>query len=108
MTLAFGLAGGLAAVAAVVAAPSVPFATDAGGLLGVNALVAALIARFGSPWASFAAGLGVGVVEAAIANAHIGGAQLGPEYREVLPIAFALLLVAARSWRATPTAAEPL
>jgi branched-chain amino acid transport system permease protein len=108
VTVAFGLAGGLAALAAVVAAPSATFATDAGGLLGVNALVAALIARFGSPWTSFAAGLGVGVAEAAIANAHVGGAQLGPEYREVLPIAFALVLVAVRSWRTASTAAEQL
>ena len=70
--------------------------------------MAALIARFGSSWTSFAAGLGVGVAEAAIANAHIGGAQLGPEYAEVLPIAFALVLIAARSWRAKQTAAEPV
>jgi branched-chain amino acid transport system permease protein len=107
ITAAFGLAGGLAALAAVVAAPSAPFATDSGALLGVNGLVAALIARFGSLWASFGTGLGLGVAEAAIASLHIGGAELGPEYREVLPIAFALALVAVRSWRASP-AAEPL
>jgi hypothetical protein len=35
----------------------------------------------------------LGVVEAAIANVHIGGSQLGPSYREVLPIAFVLLLI---------------
>jgi branched-chain amino acid transport system permease protein len=104
VTLAFGLAGAVAALAAVVAAPGAPFATDTGALLGVNGLVAALIARFGSPWTSFAAGLAVGVAEAAIANAHVGGAQLGPEYQEVLPIAFALALIAARSWRGTAAA----
>ena len=33
------------------------------------------------------------MLEAAIANVHIGGWQLGPSYREVLPIAFVLLLI---------------
>ena len=43
-----------------------------------------------------AAGLVLGVVETAIANAHIGSFELGPSYREVLPLAFVLLLVALR------------
>jgi uncharacterized protein YaaW (UPF0174 family) len=42
---------------------------------------------------AFAAGLLLGVVEAAIANVHLGGWQLGPSYREVLPLAFVLLLI---------------
>jgi branched-chain amino acid transport system permease protein len=97
---AFGLAGAVAAIAAIAAAPSAPFDVDTGTLLGVKGLVAALIVRFSSAWASFAAGLVLGVVEAAIASASISGVQLlGPEYRDILPIAFALLVVAMRRRR---------
>ena len=94
---AFGLTGGLAAVAAVVAAPSASFGVDTGSLLGVKALLAALIVGFSSPLAGFVAGLGVGVVEAAIANLHVAGLELGPAYHEVLPIAFVLVFVAVRA-----------
>ena len=55
--------------------------------------VAALAVRFGPPLWAFAAGLVLGVVEASIANIHVAGWQLGPSYREVLPIAFVLLLI---------------
>ena len=55
--------------------------------------MAALAVRFGPPLRAFAAGLLLGVVEAAIANVHLGGWQLGPSYREVLPLAFVLLLI---------------
>lgn len=94
---AFGLTGGLAAIAAVVAAPSASFGVDQGSLLGVKALVAALVVGFSSPLAGFVAGLGVGVVEAGIANLHVAGLQLGPAYHEVLPIALVLAFVAARA-----------
>jgi branched-chain amino acid transport system permease protein len=96
---AFGLTGGLAAVAAVVAAPSASFGVDQGSLLGVKALVAALVVGFSSPLAGFVAGLGVGVVEAGIANLHVAGLELGPAYHEVLPIALVLAFVAARTLR---------
>lgn len=104
ITAAFGLAGGLAALAALVAAPSAPFATDAGALLGVNGLLAALLAGFGSPWAAFGTGLALGVAEAAISSLNVFGLELGPEYREVLPIAFVLVLIAVRSARRPLTA----
>jgi branched-chain amino acid transport system permease protein len=97
--LTFGLVGGLAALAAVVAAPSAPFSVDTGTLLGLKGLVAALIVRFGSPWAAFAAGLGVGVAEAAIDNLRIGDVGLGSQYGEIVPLAFALCLIAYRSLR---------
>jgi hypothetical protein len=35
----------------------------------------------------------LGVVESAIANVHLGGWQLGPSYREVLPLLAVLLLI---------------
>ena len=94
---AFGLTGGLAGLAAVVAAPSATFGVDAGSLLGVKALLAALVVGFSSPAAGFISGLGVGVVEAGIANFHLAGLELGPAYHEVLPIAFVLVFVALRA-----------
>ncbi len=101
VALAFGLAGGLAAVAAIVAAPSGTVDVDTGALLGLKGLVAALVVRFGSPLRAMAAGLALGVVEATIANAHVGSFELGPSYREVLPLAFVLVLVALRpQWEA--------
>jgi len=96
---AFGLAGALAAVLAIAAAPSAPFDVDTATLLGVKGLVAAVIVGFGSPWLAFAAGVALGLVESTIASASISGAQLGPSYREVLPIAVALAVVALRSRR---------
>jgi branched-chain amino acid transport system permease protein len=96
---AFGLAGGLAALAAIMAAPSGPFDTQTGLLLGLKGLVAALLVRFGSPWRAFAAGIGLGIAEAAIAGLPIYGHELGPQYREVLPLAAVLLVVALRPAR---------
>jgi branched-chain amino acid transport system permease protein len=93
---AFGLAGALAAVAAVAAAPSGAFSAESGTLLGLKGLVAALVIGFASPWLAFAAGLGLGVVEAAIAGLSVGGYELGPAYREVIPLGIALLWVALR------------
>jgi hypothetical protein len=42
-------------------------------------------------------------VESAIANVQLGGWQLGPSYREVLPLLFVLLLI---SLRPSPEALE--
>ena len=86
----------MAAIAAIVAAPSGAVDVDTGALLGLKGLVAALVVRFGSPLRAMAAGLVLGVAEATIANAHIGSFQLGPSYREVLPLAIVLLVVALR------------
>ena len=104
LTYAVGLAGALAALAAVAAAPSAPFSVETGTLLGLKGLVAAMIVRFGSPWAAFAAGLAVGLAEAAIDNLRIGDLGLGAQYGEILPLAFALALIAYRSLRAEPDA----
>jgi branched-chain amino acid transport system permease protein len=96
VTLAFGLVGAFAMIAAVAAAPGEAVNANTGTLLGLKGLVAALAVRFGPPLYAFAAGLALGVVEAAIANVHLGGWQLGPSYREVLPLAFVLLLISLR------------
>jgi branched-chain amino acid transport system permease protein len=103
VALAFGLVGALAMLAALAAAPGAAVNANTGTLLGLKGLVAALAVRFGPPLWAFAAGLLLGVMEAAIANVHLAGWQLGPSYREVLPIVFVLLLI---SLRPSPGALE--
>ncbi|HET7808676.1 MAG TPA: hypothetical protein VFK71_09250, partial [Gaiellaceae bacterium] len=93
VTLAFALVGAVAMVAAIAAAPGEAVNANTGTLLGLKGLVAALAVRFGPPLKAFAAGLALGVVESAIANVHLGGWQLGPSYREVLPLLAVLLLI---------------
>ena len=100
---AFALVGALAVLIAVAAAPSGPFTVSTGSLLGLKGLVAALVVGFSAPMSAFAAGLGLGVVESAISSGEIAGASLGSEWREVIPIAFALVLLAARSRRQIAT-----
>jgi len=102
VTMAFALVGALAVVIAIAAAPSGPFSVTSGSLLGLKGLVAALVVGFSRPMWGFAAGLGLGVVEATISSADIGGHGIGPSWREVIPIGFALLLVASRSRRQAP------
>lgn len=94
---AFALVGAIAVVIAVAAAPSGPFSVSTGALLGVKGLVAALVVGFSDPIRAYVAGLVLGVVEAAIASAEISGHSIGPSYREVLPLAFVLLLLAMRT-----------
>jgi branched-chain amino acid transport system permease protein len=85
LALAFAMAGVLAAVAAIMAAP--------GALLGLKGLVAAMLGRFILPGRVFVAGLALGVFEALVGSFHIGPIALGPEYRDVLPLAVALALL---------------
>ena len=96
---AFGLVGGLAALAAIAAAPNGPFDTGTGVLLGLKGLVAALVVRFGSPWRAFGAGIVLGIAEAAVAGLPVDGHELGAQYREVLPFALVLLFTAVRPAR---------
>src|SRR4029453_12743883 len=93
ITLAFALVGALAMAAALAAAPGQAVNANTGTLLGLKGLVAALAVRFGPLLLAFASGLVLGVVEAAIANGHLGGWQLGPSYREGLPLLVVLLLI---------------
>jgi branched-chain amino acid transport system permease protein len=62
----------------------------------------ALVVGGSAPRWAFAAGLALGVVEAAIASGEISGRGVGPAWREVIPIGLALLLLASRSWRQAP------
>jgi branched-chain amino acid transport system permease protein len=93
LALAFAAAGALAALAALVAAPSAPFSVETGAVIGLKGLAAALIARFGSPWRAFVAGLAVGLVETGVSSLHLGGLQ-GPQYRDIVPLALAILALA--------------
>ncbi len=94
LALVFGLGGALAALAAVVQSPAAPVSVETGALLGLKGLVAALLVGFASPWRAFAAGLAVGVVEAAIASLDLGPFRLGPAYRDIIPLAIALAVIA--------------
>ena len=94
LALAFALAGGLAAGAAIVGVPSAPVSADTGALIGLKGLVAALIARFGSPWRALAAGLAVGLIETGVSSFHVGPLRLGPAYRDIAPLAVAILALA--------------
>ncbi len=93
---AFALAGGLAAIAAIVQAPSVPVTVATGSLLGLKGLVAAVLVGFGSPRRAFLAGLAVGLVETAVATYDIGPVHLGAEFRDVIPLALAVIVL---GWR---------
>jgi branched-chain amino acid transport system permease protein len=106
VALAFGCAGGVAALAAVVAAPSGTFSVDTATLLGVKGLVAALVAGFGSLRLAFGAGLALGVLEAAIAGLPVLGHELGPSWREVIPLGLALVWIASRRLDAAREAVE--
>ena len=92
--LAFALAGAVAGVAAVVAAPSHAFDVDTAALYGVKGLAAAVVVGF-APWASFAAGIAFGVLEAGLADVS----WAGPSYARVLPFALVLCLLAAQTMR---------
>ncbi|MFN2545595.1 MAG: hypothetical protein ABR600_13650 [Actinomycetota bacterium] len=100
---AFAAAGLLAALAAIVQAPAAAVTVDTGSLLALKGLAAALLARFGSPWRALAAGLGLGVVELGVSSFHLGAVRLGPEYRDWVPLALVLALMAVvRMGRAAP------
>ena len=89
VTIAFGVAGAIAALAAIAAAPSAPIDVNTGTLLGVKGLAAAAAVGFGSPLRSFAAGIVLGLGESGIAGID----ALGVEWRDVLPLAAATLLI---------------
>src|SRR5215216_3918990 len=99
--LALALAGAVAGLAAVVAAPSGSFDVDTAALFGLKGLAAAVVVRF-ALWTSFAAGIAFGLLEAGVANVS----WAGPPYREVVPLALVLALLAARAFREPEARAE--
>jgi branched-chain amino acid transport system permease protein len=102
--VAFALAGIWAGLAAILAAPSAAFDVDAAARYGLYGLLAAVIVWF-EPRRALVVGLAIGLVQATITSAHIGSAELGPAYRDVLPFALGLGLLAMRA-RRTPEAVE--
>lgn len=98
--LAFALAGVWAGLAAVLAAPSAAFDVDAAARYGLYGLLAAAVAWF-DPRRALAAGIALGLVQATVTSAQLGGAELGPAYRDVVPLVLGLILFA---WRARRTA----
>src|SRR4051812_6310801 len=93
--LAFALAGVWAGLAAVLAAPSAAFDVDAAARYGLYGLLAAAVVWF-DPTRALFAGIALGLVQATVTSAHLGGFELGPAYRDVVPLALGLLLFA---WR---------
>lgn len=94
LALAFALAGAIAAVAAILAAPGSPVSVDDGALLGLKGLVAAVIGGFVLPRRVFVAGLALGVLETTVASFHVGAVRLGSSYADVVPLALAIAFIA--------------
>jgi branched-chain amino acid transport system permease protein len=93
---AFALAGAWAGLAAILAAPSGAFDVDAAARYGLYGLLAAAVVWF-DPRRALTAGIALGLIQATATSAHVGGLELGPAYRDVVPLALGLLLFA---WRA--------
>lgn len=89
---AFAVAGLLAGLAGLLAAPGVAFSTDAGLLLGLKGIGAALLGRLGSLRGALLGGLAVGVAEQLAVNT----AALGAGFDPVLALAVLVVVVALR------------
>lgn len=94
--LAFALAGVWAGLAAIFAAPSAAFDVNAAARYGLYGLLAAAVVWF-DPRRALGAGIAIGLIQATVTSAHLGGVELGPAYRDVVPLALGLCLFA---WRA--------
>jgi branched-chain amino acid transport system permease protein len=99
---AFGLAGAWAGNAAVVAAPSAAFDVDAAARYGLYGLLAAVVVWF-EPRRALVAGVVLGLVQEAVTSAHAAGLQLGPAYRDVVPLLLGLALLALHARRSAET-----
>jgi branched-chain amino acid transport system permease protein len=98
--IAFALAGVWAGLAAILAAPSAAFDVDAAARYGLYGLLAAVVVWF-EPRRALAAGVVIGLVQATVTSAHVGSADLGPAYRDVIPFLLGLALLAVRARSAT-------
>ena len=100
--IAFALAGAWAGLAAILAAPSAAFDVDAAARYGLYGLLAAVVVWF-EPRRALVAGIVIGLVQATVTSAHIGTAELGPAYRDVIPFALGLAVLALRARRTADT-----
>jgi branched-chain amino acid transport system permease protein len=98
IVVAFGLAGGLGALAGVLLAPVTVFSYLTGFGLALRGLAAAALVGFRSATAGLAAGLAVGVLEAGVS------AYVSSGYQE--PFVAALLIGALVAWPRLAPAAE--
>jgi branched-subunit amino acid ABC-type transport system permease component len=94
--IAFALAGAWAGLAAILAAPSAAFDVDAAARYGLYGLLAAVVVWF-DPRRALPAGLAIGLVQSTVTSAHVAGVELGPDYRDVVPIGIGLAVYAWRS-----------
>jgi branched-chain amino acid transport system permease protein len=92
VVVAFGLAGLLAAVAALLDSPGHAVAVDSGVGLGLAGAAAALLGRLGSPRGAVVGGLALGVAEQLVAAWDVLGAAWAP----LVPLAALVVVVAIR------------
>jgi branched-chain amino acid transport system permease protein len=92
VVVAFGAAGLLAAVAAVLAAPGLSVSVDRGVVLGLYGAAAAVLGRLASPRDAVLGGLVLGVVQQLTqVTPHLGAA-----WSELVPLAVLVVVLAAR------------
>jgi branched-chain amino acid transport system permease protein len=89
---AFALAGLLAAVAGLLAAPGVAVRVDDGALLGISAAAAAVLGRLGSARGAVVGGLALGVAQRLV---ELDG-HLGPGWAAALAPAVLVAVLAVR------------
>lgn len=89
---AFGLAGVLAGLAGLLAAPGTSVTVSVGVVLGLKGVAAALLGRLGSLRGALAGGLVLGVVE----SLAVASDSLGVAYRDVLALAVLVAVLALR------------
>lgn len=89
---AFAVAGLLAGVAALLAAPGGTIGVDYGAVLGLAGAAAALLGRLGSPRGAVVGGLVLGVVQQLVQVTP----SLGAAWSELVPLAVLVVVVAAR------------
>jgi branched-subunit amino acid ABC-type transport system permease component len=105
---AFAIAGGLAAVAGIVAFGGSPVEPQGAIILGLKGIAAALLARLGRPGRVLAAALALGVLESVVSSLHVPYFRqmyLGPRWRDVGPL---LVVIAALAFGAAGGAVEPV
>ncbi|HEU0129516.1 MAG TPA: branched-chain amino acid ABC transporter permease [Mycobacteriales bacterium] len=90
--LAFALAGVLAGVAGLLAAPAGPVTVSGGVILGLKGTAAALLGRLGSARGAVLGGLALGAVE----SLAVAWPPLGPAYRDVLALGVLVVVLAVR------------
>jgi branched-chain amino acid transport system permease protein len=99
LIIAFTGAALLAGAAGLVSVTGTPVTVNTGTILGLKGLLAAVAAGYGRPRRILFFSLVLGLVETALANLDIGFLELGPAYRDVLPIALILVFMAFRPIR---------